>query len=45
MLFNIFETSVTSQMVENICIIVLLLIATDDCFSPTTASKAFAYNS
>ena len=39
LLFKLYETSITSRMVENVCNIVLLLIAAD-WFSPIIASKA-----
>ena len=38
LLFKLCETSITSRMVENVCSIVLLLIAAD-WFSPIIASK------
>ena len=38
LLFNLYKTSMTSRMVENVCNIVLLLI-TVDWFSPITAPK------
>ena len=40
LLFNLYETSITSRMVENVCNIVLFLIAAD-WFSPIIASKVF----
>ena len=39
LLFKLCETSITSRMVENVCNIILLLIAAD-WFSPIIASKA-----
>ena len=38
LLFKLCETSITSQMLENVCNIVLLLIAAD-CFSQIIAFK------
>ena len=40
LLFNLYVTSVTSQMVENVCNIVLFLIAAD-WFSSIIAFKVF----
>ena len=40
LLFNLYETSIASRMVENVRNIVLILIAAD-WFSPIIASKAF----
>ena len=45
LLFKLFETSITSRIVENVCNIVLFLIAAD-WFSPIIACKVFfAYDS
>ena len=38
LLFKLYETSITSRMVENVCNIILFLIAAD-WFSPIIASK------
>ena len=40
LLFNLYEISIASRMVENVGNIVLILIAAD-CFSPIIASKVF----
>ena len=38
--FNVYETSITSRMAENVCISFQFLIVTD-WFSPVIASKVF----
>ena len=40
LLFNLFETSITSQIVENVCNIILFLVVRD-WLSPIIASKIF----
>ena len=42
--FDLYGTSIASWIVENVCNIVLFLVATD-WFSPIIASNFFAYDS